>query len=70
MTVTTFSNRRATAPKLPNSTAKSRGAFARSAVFSEFGYHGARALDYESFVDRLPDQASRCINGRQSREVA
>ena len=70
MTTTIKSNRRATAPKLPNSAAKSREAFARSAVYSEFGYHAARALDYDGFVDRLPDQAPRCINGRQLREVA
>ena len=53
MTITTFSKRRATAPNLPNST-KTREAFARFAVFAEFGYHAARALDYGSFVDRKP----------------
>ena len=70
MLSTTFSKRRATAPNLPSSTSQTREQFARSAVFSEFGYHGARALDYDGFVDRRPDQAARCINGRQSREVA
>ena len=69
MTTTTISKRRATAPKSRNSATKTRETFARSAVFTEFGYHGARALDYAGFVDRLPDQAPRCINGRLSPEV-
>ena len=51
--ITMISKRRATAPKLPSST-KTREAFARSAVFAEFGYHAARALNYGSFVDRKP----------------
>ncbi len=38
----------------PAPSLKARKAFARSAVFAEFGYHAARALDYGSFVDRKP----------------
>jgi hypothetical protein len=30
--------------------------FARAAVFAEFGYRHAQALDYENFVDRLPGE--------------
>ena len=70
MTITTFPKRRATAPKLPNSATKTREAFARSAVFAEFGYHAARALDYVGFADRRPDQAPRCINGRPTEGLA
>ena len=39
---------------------------ARAAIFSEFGRH-ARALDQVDFVDRLPDQDSRRINGQPAR---
>ena len=67
---TTISKQRATAPKIPNSATKTREAFARSAVFTEFGYHAARALDYVGFADRRPDQAPRFINGRPAREMA
>ncbi len=69
MTITTFPKRRATAPKLPNSATKTREAFARSAVFAEFGYHAARALDDAGFVDRRPDQGARRINGRPTEGV-
>ncbi len=69
MTITTLSKQSATAPKLPNST-KTREAFARSAVFAEFGYHAARALDDAGFVDRRPGQAPRRINGRPTEGVA
>ena len=57
--ITMISKRRATAPKLPTSATKTREVFARSAVFTEFGYHAARALDYEGFVDRAPRPAPR-----------
>ncbi len=33
-----------------------RDNFARDAVFAEFGYRHARALDYDAFVDRVPNQ--------------
>ncbi len=62
--ITMISKQRATAPKLPTSATKTREVFARSAVFAEFGYHAARALDVEGFVDRSPGQAPRRINGR------
>ncbi len=39
---------------------------ARATVFAEFGRH-ARALDQVDFVDRLPDQDSRRINGQPAR---
>ena len=62
MAITTFSKWRATAPT--DSATQNREAFARSAVFAEFGYHAARSLDYAAFTDRLPGQAPRRINGR------
>ena len=34
-----------------------RAGFARDIVFAEFGYRHARALDYDAFVDRMPNQA-------------
>ncbi len=33
--------------------------FARAAVFEEFGYKSARAIDYGAFVDRTPGRARR-----------
>ena len=67
---TTISKQRATAPKLSAPSLKAREAFARSAVFTEFGYHAARALDYVGFADRRPDQAPRRINGRPTEGLA
>ena len=57
--ITMISKQRATAPKLPTSATKTREVFARSAVFAEFGYHAARALDYVGFIDRAPGAAPR-----------
>ena len=34
-----------------------RGGFARGIVFAEFGSKHARALDYDGFIDRKPNQA-------------
>ena len=57
MSVTTPDARRLGRTDKPFNPGRHRRAdFARSVVFSEFGYHGARALDYESFVDRLPGE--------------
>ncbi len=70
MSFTTTSKRRATAPKLPAPSLKSREAFARAAVFMEFGSRAARTLDFENFVDRRPHQTPRRINGRVAGEVA
>ena len=36
-----------------------RARFARWMVFEEFQYRHARAIDYDDFVDRRPDQAPR-----------
>ena len=36
-----------------------RAVFARAAVFEEFQYRHARAIDYGGFVDRRPNQAPR-----------
>ncbi len=36
-----------------------RARFARFAVFEEFNYIHGRAIDYDDFVDRAPDQAPR-----------
>ena len=57
--ITMISKQRATAPKLPTSATKTREVFARSAVFAEFGYHAARALDYAGFIDRAPPATPR-----------
>ncbi len=57
--ITMISKQRATAPKLPTSATKTCEVFARSAVFAEFSYHAARALDYVGFVDRAPGATSR-----------
>ncbi len=34
-----------------------RDRFARAMVFEAFGYQHARALDYDGFIDREPNQA-------------
>ncbi len=36
-----------------------RSDFARSMVFEEFRYKHARAIDYDGFIDRKPNQRSR-----------
>ncbi len=36
-----------------------RARFARSMVFEEFRYKHARAIDYDDFIDRRPNQAPR-----------
>ena len=41
-------------PSTPRDQARHRASFARDAVFAEFGYCHARALDYDAFVDRTP----------------
>ena len=33
--------------------------YARDAVFAEFPYRYARAIDYDGFIDRKPDQRLR-----------
>ncbi len=45
-------SRKATAPTNPVNSEKRRGAFARSAVLTEFRARDARALDQADFVDR------------------
>ena len=48
-------------PKAPKKQASHphRAVFARAAVFEEFGYRHARALEYGGFVDHRPNQAPR-----------
>ena len=46
-----------------------RADFARQATIAAFGRH-ARALDWDDFVDRQPDQAPRRINDRIARRAA
>ncbi len=47
-----------------------RNDFARQAVFAEFGKRHAKAIDQIDFIDRRPDQAPRCINGRPTEGLA
>ena len=69
MSVTIKSTWCATAPEFPNSATKTREAFARSAVFAEFGRH-AWAIDEIDFVDRQPNEAPRRVDGQLARKVA
>lgn len=39
-----------------NPDCRHRADFARTAVFSEFGYRSGRALDHADFVDRQPGE--------------
>lgn len=41
---------------------KRRAGFARGAVFSEFRARDARALDYDGFTDRDPENAAKPIS--------
>ncbi len=45
-------------PQAPRNQAalRRRADFARAAVFHEFGYQAGRAIDYNGFEDRLPNQ--------------
>ena len=54
-------------PQAPKDQAllRRRGNFARAMTFSEFRYRDARALDYDGFVDRRPNQA---VTWRVSRD--
>ena len=51
-------------PKVPHRTRRKqamshrRDTFARAAMFLEFGYRSGRAIDYDGFVDRQPNQSS------------
>ena len=47
---------------LKNQASRRRARFARSAVFEEFRYKHARALDYDTFTDRLPSKPARRAN--------
>ena len=38
---------------------RGRRGFARDIVFAEFGYQHGRAIDYDDFIDRAPDQLPR-----------
>ena len=69
MSATIKATWRATAPEFPNSDTKTREAFARSAVFAEFGRH-AWALDHADFKDRQPNRAARRVDGQLAREAA
>ncbi len=48
-------------PQTPKNQAflRRRSSFARNAVYAEFGYRNARAIEYGAFVDRKPGPASR-----------
>ena len=39
--------------------ARARARFARRMVFEEFKYKHARAIDYDDFIDRKPNQRPR-----------
>ena len=55
--IDTFRNR----PSSPKTQAslRRRARFARSVVFEEFRYRHARAIDYDGFIDRKPNQRPR-----------
>ena len=44
--------------------------FARQATIAEFGGRYARALDQADFVDRLPNEAPRRLDGHLARGTA
>ena len=48
-----------TGPRKQALLRRARARFARSMVFEEFRYKHARAIDYDDFHDRWPDQAPR-----------
>ena len=43
----------------PRPALRRRGDYARDAVFEAFGYQHARAIDYDDFIDRKPNQRPR-----------
>ncbi len=43
----------------PRSCSTQRAGYARGAVYAEFPFKHARALDYGGFVDRRPNQTPR-----------
>jgi hypothetical protein len=54
-----FDISRVTHPAFQSQASLRRRDFARAVVFEEFGYRHARAIDYDGFVDRKPNQAPR-----------
>jgi len=55
-------------PLPTRSNRRHRADFARQATIAAFGRH-ASALDWGDFVDRRPDQAPRCLDGRLAQEM-
>ena len=51
--------------EVPRNQARRRASFARAMVFEEFRYRHARALDYDGFIDRNPNQLSRWSTARR-----
>ncbi len=56
MFIYTHSTKLSTQPNHHHSVSKQRAAFARAAVFEEFRNRNARAIDYDGFVDRRPNE--------------
>ena len=48
---------RAASANYPTPLNPDRAAFARGALFTEFGYNTARAIEAAGFIDRLPHEA-------------
>ncbi len=70
MSNTTPDARRLGRTDKPFSSVQHRSAgFARAAVFAEFG-RNAWAIDEIDFVDRLPNQAARRVDGHLARGAA
>ncbi len=56
---TTSLRRASTRPDRAYQISKHRADFARSAVLAEFRTRAARAIDYDGFVDRRPNEPPR-----------
>ncbi len=56
---TTSLRRASTRPDRAYQISKHRADFARAAVFEEFRTRNARAIDYDGFVDRRPNEPPR-----------
>ena len=54
-------------PLPTHSNRRVRAGFARAAVFAEFGYRSGRAIDYENFADRLPNELPAFSPGVRSK---
>jgi hypothetical protein len=61
MRIYTYAGRQTSRPSLNTHSAKHRADFARAAVLEEFRTRNARAIDYDGFVDRRPNEPPRPV---------